>query len=199
MRAERPPLPFQRAGLFLVAAVLLSVGVHTAAASTRTTAAAPAPAVNPNTLGRASGDAVTIVRWISPGVYQLDVQNTSSIGYIDTFSWVPPAGLTITAVTSSEGGKCALLNGDVECNGKIAPPDCTCRAGGELTVNFTASGLQPTFANGYWTYYGMDGAYLQIQQMTPVPYHIPSALPQFGADLPLCKKGQKTTKTTPCV
>jgi hypothetical protein len=34
--------------------------------------------------------------------------------------------------------------------------------------------------------------------MTPVPYHIPSTLPQ-GADLPLCKKGQKSTKSNPCV
>ena len=67
-----------------------------------------------------------------------------------------------------------------------------------MTVNFTASGLEPTFANGYWTYYGMVGAYLRITQMTPVPYHIPSALPTYS-DLPLCKKGQKSTKARPCV
>jgi len=73
------------------------------------------------------------------------------------------------------------------------------QAGGDLTVTFTAKGLEPTFANGYWTYYGIVGAYLQIQQMTPVPYHIPSALPKIGLDLPLCKKGQKSTKARPCL
>ena len=199
MRAERSPLWLRQTCLFLVAAVLLSIGVHAAAASTRATAAAAAAAVDPNTVARGAGDAVAIVSWISPGVYSLDVQNTSGIGYINTFSWSPPIGLTITAVTSSEGGKCSLVGSDIECNGKISPPTCTCQAGGDLTVTFTATGLQPTFANGYWTYYGMEGAFLQIQQMTPVPYHIPSALPQFGADLPLCKKGQKSTKALPCV
>jgi hypothetical protein len=37
-------------------------------------------------------------------MYQLEVQNTSGIGYINAFSWDPPVNLTITAVTSSEGG-----------------------------------------------------------------------------------------------
>ena len=178
--------------MFALVAVSLSIGVHAASASTR------AAAADPNTLGRGAADAVTVVTWLGSGRYQLDVQNTSGIGYINTFSWVPPAGLTITAVTSSEGGKCTLVAGNIQCNGKIAPPTCTCQAGGDLTVTFTASGLQPTFANGYWTYYGIQGAYLQIEQMTPVPYHIPSTLP-YGADLPLCKKGQKTTKAVPCV
>jgi hypothetical protein len=182
----------RRLGLLLVVAVSFSVGVHAAAASTRTAAA------DPNALGKGSADAVTTVRWVSPGTYELDVQNTSGIGYINQFTWVPPVNLTVTAITSSEGGRCALVGGDIQCNGKIAPPKCTCLAGGDLTVKFTAKGLEPTFANGYWTYYGIVGAYLQIQQMTPVPYHIPSSLPTVGADLPLCKKGQTSTKAHPC-
>jgi hypothetical protein len=198
MRAERSPLPFRRAGVFLLAAVLFSIGVHAAAASTRAAAATPG-GVDPNALGRGAADAVVIVRWVGAGTYQLDVQNTSGIGYIDQFTWVPPANLTVTAVTSSVGGKCALVGGSIQCNGKMAPPNCTCQAGGDLTVNFTAKGLDPTFANGYWTYHGLVGAYLQIQQMTPVPYHIPSAVPTLGQDLPLCKKGQKSTKARPCV
>ena len=137
--------------------------------------------------------------FLGGGRYQLDVQNTSGIGYINQFTWVPPPNLLVTAVTSSEGGKCLLVGGSIQCNGKVAPPDCTCKAGGDLTVTFTAKGLEPTFANGYWTYYGIVGAYLQIQQMTPVPYHIPSALPKLGLDLPLCKKGQKSTKARPCL
>src|SRR5579872_2365900 len=101
MRAGRPPLAFRRAHLLTLAAVVLSVGVHAAAASTRTTAATPIA----DPVGRSAGDAVAVVRWVSPGLYQLDVQNTSGIGYINTFSWSPPIGLTITAVTSAEGGK----------------------------------------------------------------------------------------------
>jgi hypothetical protein len=173
----------------LLAAASFSVGVHAAAASTR---------ADP-TLGRGAADAVSIVSFLGPDRYQLDVQNTSGIGFINQFTWVPPANMTITAVTSSEGGKCKLVGGSIQCNGKVAPPDCTCLPGGDLTVNFTARGLEPTFANGYWTYYGIVGASLQIQQMTPVPYHIPSAVPKLGQDLPLCKKGQTSTKARPCL
>jgi hypothetical protein len=190
---RRPLLPLRRAGFLLLAVILLSTGVHAAAASTR------AAAADPNTLGKGSADAVTVVSFLGSGRYQLDVQNTSGIGYINQFTWVPPPNLTVTAVTSSEGGKCALVGGSIRCNGKVAPPNCTCEAGGDLTVIFTANGLDPIFANGYWTYFGIVGAYLQIQQMTPVPYHIPSVVPKLGADLPLCKKGQKSTKARPCV
>jgi hypothetical protein len=197
--AERSGLLSLRlASLFALAGVLFSVGVHAAAASTRAANATPVVAVDPNTLGKASADAVAIVSWISPGTYQLDVQNTSGIGYIDTFTWHAPINLTITAVTKSVGGKCTLVGGDIQCSGKVAPPKCTCLPGGDLVVTFTANGLEPSFANGYWTYYGIVGAYLQIQQMTPVPYHIPSALPSF-TDLPVCKKGQKSTKASPCL
>jgi hypothetical protein len=183
---------FRRAGLLAVVAVMLSIGAQAAGGATL------AQTADPNTLGKGAADAVAVVRWLSPGLYQLDVQNTSGIGYINQFTWTPPPALTITAITSSEGGKCTLVGGNIQCNGKVSPPTCTCLAGGDLTVNFTAKGLEPTFANGYWTYYGIVGAYLQIQQMTPVPYHIPSTLPT-GADLPLCKKGQKTSKSNPCV
>jgi hypothetical protein len=185
-------LPLRQAGLLLLLAASLVFGVHASSGATTTAAA------DPNTLGKGSADAVTVVTWLSPGKYMLDVQNTSGIGFINQFTWVPPLGLTITAVTSSEGGRCSLVGGNIQCNGKVAPPTCTCRAGGELTVNFTATGLEPTFANGYWTYHGFSGDYLQIQQMTPVPYHIPSFLPT-GADLPLCKKGQTSTKANPCL
>ena len=181
-----------RAGFLLLTAASLLVGAHSARGASSVAAA------DPNTLGKGAADAVSVVRWVSPGTYELDVQNTSGIGYINQFTWVPPANLTVTGVKSSEGGRCTLVGGNIQCNGKVAPPVCTCLPGGDLVVTFTATGLDPTFANGYWTYHGIVGAYLQIQQMTPVPYHIPSALPS-GADLPLCKKGQKSTKANPCL
>src|SRR5580765_2385968 len=187
LAAGRPyPSTLRRTAVLLLAVLFFAFSVEAAAAA------------DPNTLGKGAADAVTVVRWIAPGVYQLDVQNTSGIGYINQFTWVPPGSLTITAVTSTEGGHCALSGGSIVCNGKIAPPTCTCLAGGDLVVTFHATGLDPTFNGQYWTYYGIVGAYLQIQQMTPVPYHIPSFLPS-GADLPLCKKGQTPTKASPCV
>ena len=52
----------------------------------------------------ASIDATTIMRPLNPmaGKYQVEVENTSDIGYINTFNWVPPSQLTITAITSSQ-------------------------------------------------------------------------------------------------
>lgn len=155
--------------------------------------------------GRSSQtDSMTVVRFLDPSrdLYQIQIQNTSGIGYINTFNWVPPQGMTITAITSSEGGHCSLSNGAIACTagGKgIAPPPCTCSVGGTMTVNFTATATQPVFANGFWTYFGVVGSFTQIQSMTPVPYHIPSfvgATP--AADLPLCKTGQKNTQANPC-
>jgi hypothetical protein len=187
LAAGRPSLStLRRPAVLLLALAFFAVSVEVAAA------------VDPNTLGKGSADAVTVVRWIGPQTYQLDVQNTSGIGYINQFTWTPPTNLTVTAVTSTEGGHCSLSGGAIVCNGKISPPTCTCLAGGDLVVTFRATGLDPTFNGQYWTYYGIVGAFLQIQQMTPVPYHIPSFLPS-GADLPLCKKGQSPTKANPCV
>jgi hypothetical protein len=150
-------------------------------------------------------DAVTIIRFLdpraTPAKYQLEVENTSGIGYINTFNWVPPNQMTITAITSTEGGRCTLNNNTISCRGGakgIAPPKCTCLAGGNMLINFTATGNEPKFNGQYWTYYGIVGSYMQITSMTPVPYHIPSFLPSTTADVPLCKAGQKSTTAKPC-
>lgn len=186
-------------------AVLLLFPVSGSASPTGTLKAGKTPPQNngapidADTLPKGSVDADTTVRWLNTsGSYQLEVQNTSSIGYLDTFNWSPPPSMTITAVTGAVGAKCSLQNGEIHCVGKLKPPKCTCLPGGEMTVNFTATGNNPTFADGYWTYYGIEGAFLQIETVTPVPYHIPSFLPGSSADLPLCKKGQKSTKARPC-
>jgi hypothetical protein len=159
-------------------------------------------------------DSLTIFRFLDPaaGKYQIEVDNTSGVGYINSFNWVPPAGMTITRITSTEGGHCALVPNPVPGGGSpmiscvggkkgIAPPKCTCLTGGEMLVNFIAtSDHAPTFNGKYWTYYGVVGSYTKITAMTPVPYHIPSVLPSNpGADLPLCKKGQVSTRQNPCL
>ena len=154
--------------------------------------------VDPDTGAKGGVDGTWVVRNLDPpGHYQLLFQNTSGIGYINSFRWVPPPGLTVTAITGTEGGHCALTGGAIECKGKIAPPTCTCRPGGQLTVNFNATGLNPTYSNGIRTSYGMVGMYLQIETVTPVPWHIPSfepgTTPQDG-DIPLCHKATKTQK-----
>ena len=141
-------------------------------------------------------DAVTIFRFLDPsaGKYQIEVQNTSGIGYINTFNWVPPPSMTITAITSSEGGRCTLVSGGISCVGGkkgIAPPKCTCLAGGAMTVNFTATGNAPTFNGQFWTYYGIVGSHTDITSMTPVPYHIPSFLSSQAAGPPAVRQGRE--------
>jgi hypothetical protein len=177
---------------------LTAGAARSAASRSAARAAVAAGPIDADTLPKGSADAVTTFRWLDSGKYQLEVQNTSGIGFLNTFSWVPPPGLTITAVTSSEGARCSLQNGDIYCSGKITPPQCTCQPGGFMTVNFTATGDTPTYANGYWTYYGIVGGYLHIQTVTPVPYHIPSFSSSPFQDLPLCKGGQTSTKSKPC-
>ena len=127
-------------------------------------------------------DADTIMRYIDPmaGKYQLVIYNTSGIGYINSVNWLPPVGLTVTAITATSGGTCTLDAGDISCTvsgSGLAPPKCTCQTGGVMTVSFTATGDEPTFNGSWWTYHGLVGAYMQITSMTPVPYHIPSFIP----------------------
>jgi hypothetical protein len=147
----------------------------------------------------ASIDATTILRPLNPiaGKYQVEVENTSDIGFINTFNWVPPSQLTIIAITSTKGGTCHLANNLIMCSGGkqgIAPPTCSCHAGGRLTVNFTATGYSPTFNGHWWTYWGI-GSSTNITSMTPVPYHIPSYLQT--EDLPICPLGTQPSDVDP--
>jgi hypothetical protein len=188
--------------LVFAAVIFFSLSVQAAAGSSRAANATP-PAqnvtVDPDELAKASADAVTVVTWLGPDQYRLDVQNTSGIGFINTFDWVPPKGMTVESITSTTGGQCGVQGNDIHCQGNIAPPDCTCRPGGDMSLTFTAKGLEPTYANGYWTHYGIVGSYLQIDSMTPVPYHIPSYLqPPTRYILPVCKSGQRSTTARPC-
>ena len=152
-------------------------------------------------------DADTVVHFLDPmkGLYQIEVFNTSGIGYINTFDWVPPPNMTVTAITSTSGGRCYINgSGAISCtaSGKgIQPPKCTCLAGGELVINFTATGNEPVFNGQYWTYYGIVGDWTHITSMTPVPYHIPSFLTP-GVDLPVCgtkaHPSNTSTNLDPC-
>src|SRR5262249_1621433 len=106
-------------------------------------------------------DALTVFRFLDPSAdkYQIEVDNTSGVGYINSFNWVPPPGLTITAITSTEGGHCTLVPNPVPGGGSpmisciggkngIAPPKCTCLSGGPMRVNFTAQNDHPPIFTG---------------------------------------------------
>jgi hypothetical protein len=134
-----------------------------------------------------------VVREIGNDKYQVEVQNTNPTIFIKDFTWSPPNGLTVKAVNSTEGGNCSLNgNGGINCSGKVLPPTCVGSCiGASLIVTFTATGKEPVFANGYWTHFGVVGA-LNITGTIPVKQ-------SSFADLPYCRKGQKSTKSQPCV
>lgn len=130
-----------------------------------------------------------IVRVLGTDSYQIEVDNTNPTKTVKSFTWTPPSGMTVTAVTSATGGKCDVTGGIISCKGSLGAAPCTC-VGGSMLVNFTAKGREPTWANGYWIHYGVVGA-LDITSSTPVK------VPTFS-DLPACAKGQKSTKARPC-
>jgi len=160
-------------------------------------AASPTP-IDPDLTGKSSADAAWSLQWLGNGKYQLLVQSTSGVGFIDSFDWVAGPGFTITSVTSSSQGKCALVGDAISCTGSLKPPKCTCLPGGSMTIKFTATGDTASDPKGTQEAYGEVGSYIAIKTVTPVPYHIPSSLNTSSADVPLCKAGQKSTKAKPC-
>ena len=119
------------------------------------------------------------------GKYQVEIENTNPTRFVSSFNWTPPAGMNVRSITSSIGGKCHLsTDGIITCTGLAAPPDTAEGVGASLIVDFVADGRQPTWANGYWIHYGIIGS-VQVQ------------MSKFS-DLPICKKGQKSTAAHPC-
>jgi hypothetical protein len=107
----------------------------------------------------------------SEGTYELQVMNTSGIGYLDEFSWSPPEGWKVTKLKGATGADCSLTDaGKILCSGKVRPPSCLCSGdGGSVTIRFAA---EPTRKNpGYLVGGGASGT--RITKMTPVPYLIP--------------------------
>jgi hypothetical protein len=128
-----------------------------------------------------------VVRVIDPlkGKYQVEVENTNPTKSIYSFNWRPPGGLTITKITGNSNAACHLPgDGSITCTGKIAASKGNNHASASsMIVDFDASGLTRTFADGYYTYYGVLGA-ISVQQ--------------GSNDLPACKKGTQSTVTHLC-
>jgi hypothetical protein len=131
-------------------------------------------------------DALSILTSLGADRYRLVVENTSSIGSIDGFTWSPPAGWTVTAVTRNTGaGTCSVASdGRIACKGSLRAPACLCTpSGGKLVVQFTAHGVTHSKGPVHAMTFGTGGARVHITAMTPVPFLIPDT-PQEVARQP---------------
>jgi hypothetical protein len=125
-------------------------------------------------------DATAILRPLGQGKYELEIQNTSRIGYINSFQWTPPPKMKILAVTSSSRGRCTVNPaGGIACATSLPPPKCLCRpSGGSITIDFTTPPTVVLKIQGHTVNPGILGARLQIVAMTPIHYLVAATLEQ---------------------
>jgi hypothetical protein len=122
---------------------------------------------DPDTYAKGGADGAWVIRALGNDRYELTVQNTSRVGYIETFDWRPPVGATVKTVGKSSAGSCALVGELVHCDGlHLKPPKCLCRPGGSETVVFTMHNPNDNL--------GIEGSGLVIRDMTPILKNIPS-------------------------
>jgi hypothetical protein len=156
--------------------------------------------VDPDQFAEGSNDANFVIRSTGNNHYELRVTNTSDVGFINSFTWLAPPQMTITSVTGSSRGSCQLADKNIFCGSvAIQPPKCTCESGGKMTVRFVATIGDAKFNREHGIVGGLAGSFLRLGEMTPVPYVIPSYRGQPPVDLPICAKGQQSTKAEPCV
>jgi hypothetical protein len=121
----------------------------------------------------------------SAGKYQVDISNANPEKFVSAFNWTPPGGMTVTSIDNAIGGRCHLTSdGIVSCTGAALPARSATGMGGDIIVDFTATGRQPTWTGSYWIHYGVIGS-VQVTQST-------------FSDLPVCKKGQTSSGAHPC-
>jgi len=141
---------------------------------------ARADQIDPDQSAKVSTDVNLALRTIAPGEYELVIQNQSSLGFIDSFAWVPGPGWHVTAVIRSSKGACVVSNSALSCHGKIDPPKrCTCQPGGQMRIRFRMSGPanKPASGKAAPVNYGTAGGYIVVKTMTMVHRHIPTTLP----------------------
>jgi hypothetical protein len=155
---------------------------------------------DPDTYAKGGNDANTVLAPLGGGRYRLTIQNTSQIGALDNYNWVPPVGLTVTSVVSQTTGHCAVQTvpvgpgrtpvAQIACNAKLAPPKCTCRPGGTITIIFKGTRPPCIGANSCGYVFGT----LMIGGVTISKTHIPSyeggPTATSNADVGFCKAGQ---------
>jgi hypothetical protein len=118
-----------------------------------------------------SGSDTNIIFRYLKGSYQLQILNTSGIGYLNGFIWKPSPGWTVTRIKNTTGAACSLTKaGTIACTGTVRPPSCLCTGdGGTVSIEFTAAPTKKT--HGYL--FGGSPAQFKVTKMTPVPYLIP--------------------------
>jgi hypothetical protein len=136
-------------------------------------------------------DAQSSLRSLGKQRYELVIENTSGIGFINALSWAPPAGMQLIRVLTARGGRCEVVSGKISCQGVLDPPRCSCAGRVGLTIRFEARNYD-SFSTGV----------LRITRMTPVPYVIPSAagvrISPLAA-LPLCREHERNSAQHRCV
>jgi hypothetical protein len=118
-----------------------------------------------------SGSDTNIIFRYLNGSYELDVLNTSGIGYLNGFTWTPSPGWKVTNIKKVSGASCSRTPaGKISCHGVVNPPSCLCNGdGGMAVIKFTAA---PTKKNAGYLF-GGSPAQFKVTKMTPVPYLIP--------------------------
>src|SRR5262245_52811518 len=64
--------------------------------------------VDPDSTSRQGQELQTSLMRSGPHRFQLTISNASSIGFINSFSWSPPPGMSVVKVTGSSAGRCTL-------------------------------------------------------------------------------------------
>lgn len=157
---------------------------------------------DPDSMIRQGQDLQTVVTSASaPHHYRLTITNVSNIGFIGSFQWYPPSGVSIVKLLGSSSGHCvvagtaglggklfqnALLNPEITCdNLNLKPPTCTCKGdGGEVVISLVAD-----------RDIGLAGS-TRVVSATPVLSIIPSSVQT--PDVPSCASGQVSTTAKPC-
>src|SRR5437773_5251631 len=92
------------------------VALFGSVAASAKTSAAPLPV---GAQAAAKFQNTVTLRWVGASKWELYVENTNHNRFINAFEWAPPVGLTITAITSSEGGRCKLSSSSIRSSGNI--------------------------------------------------------------------------------
>jgi hypothetical protein len=120
------------------------------------------------------GDSITTLRLLHGQSYKLILLNTSGVGFIHTFTWVPPTGWEVNSLTGVHGANCRIDGGDLSCVGLVTPPTCLCSGdGGKVVVYLTIRGTNHGSTDGHPVYYGNEGEMTELKSMIPVPFLIP--------------------------
>jgi hypothetical protein len=114
-----------------------------------------APVATAATINPVPAEAIMTLRWLGDASWTLNIQNSTPAPVaIRHVTWTAPDGLIVNRIVSVHGGTCAPSGGGFQCTTQLASPSCASCAGGDLTVQFKATGPGRTWvatsSGGYW-------------------------------------------------